>query len=216
MLIDKLLAWDYYEKKIPLYLRNSYGIVDHFIIVYECLTRVNDIEDTLIKALDIFDENYLTFINELDTSDTKDKSDILDKLGKLYGLNRDFDVTYLENSVEKTASLHLNNAELLKLIKARIIQNNYTGTYKESRELYEKIELPIYILQTYTAAYAYLFLDESSSYTLSENEKILFLAGFFTLKSMGIRYATATGDISELALWDSSIDSKSWDVGRWS
>lgn len=215
MLIDKLKEWKYYERKLPLYMRNSYGITEHFVILYELLLQLDKLEDEVMYALNVFDTNYLDFINSLDTSINKDKSDILDKLATLYGLTRDFDVTYEENNVVVSASLHLNNSELLKLIKARIIQNDYKGTYEESRYLYEKIGFPIYMLQTGEPAYAYLFLDVGQ-YTPTLNERILFLAGFFTLKSMGIRYATAIGQVVELAIYDSFINSRTWDNGHWS
>ena len=213
MLSDKLKSWEYYKNKLPLYIQNSYGIDEHFKIILSTLLQLDIVEDDVIKAFNIFDDNYLSYINSLDLSTTKDHSDILDKIGELYGVTRNFDVTYTESGTEKTGSLHLTNSEFLKLIKARLIQNSYSGTYEDSRKFYEMIDLPIYLFQSQNPAEVYVYLDESAQ--LTDNEKKMFLSNLFTITSMGITYITNISNIVRLFVWDSTIDNRFWDKGRW-
>lgn len=213
MIINKLKSWNYYKEKIPLYIQNSYGIVEHFKILFDLLVQMDLTEDDVLYGFNILDASYLTFINNLDDSDTKDSSDILNKIGLLYGVTRTFDVDYIENNETKTASLHLTNSEFLKLIKARIIQNNYDGSYIQSREFYDKMNLPVYLFQSANSAEVYVYLD--TSVPLTENEEKMFLANLFTIKSMGITYITSITEVVSLLIWDSTSEFRYWDKGRW-
>lgn len=213
MIINKLKSWNYYKEKIPLYIQNSYGIVEHFKILFDLLVQMDLTEDDVLYGFNILDAGYLTFINNLDDSDTKDSSDILNKIGLLYGVTRTFDVDYIENNETKTASLHLTNSEFLKLIKARIIQNNYDGSYIQSREFYDKMNLPVYLFQSANSAEVYVYLNTSVS--LTENEEKMFLANLFTIKSMGITYITSIIEVVSLLIWDSTSEFRYWDKGRW-
>ena len=213
MIINKLKSWNYYKEKIPLYIQNSYGIVEHFKILFDLLVQMDLTEDDVLYGFNILDASYLTFINNLDDSDTKDSSDILNKIGLLYGVTRTFDVDYIENNETKTASLHLTNSEFLKLIKARIIQNNYAGSYIQSREFYDKMNLPVYLFQSANSAEVYVYLD--ASVPLTENEEKMFLANLFTIKSMGITYITSITEVVSLLIWDSTSEFRCWDKGRW-
>lgn len=214
MIINKLKSWDYYKEKIPLYIQNSYGIVEHFKILFDLLVQMDLTEDDVLYGFNILDDGYLAFINNLDDSDTKDSSDILNKIGLLYGVTRTFDVNYIENNEAKTVSLHLTNSEFLKLIKARIIQNNYDGSYIQSREFYDKMNLPVYLFQSANSAEVYVYLD--TSIPLTENEEKMFLANLFTIKSMGITYITSITEVVSLLIWDSTSEFRYWDKGRWS
>lgn len=213
MIINKLKSWNYYKEKIPLYIQNSYGIVEHFKILFDLLVQMDLTEDDVLYGFNILDTGYLTFINNLDDSDTKDSSDILNKIGLLYGVTRTFDVDYIENKETKTASLHLTNSEFLKLIKARIIQNNYDGSYIQAREFYDKMNLPVYLFQSANSAEVYVYLN--TSVPLTENEKKMFLANLFTIKSMGITYITSITEVISLLIWDSTSEFRYWDKGRW-
>lgn len=212
MIIDKLKTWDYYKRKIPLYLQNSYGFVDHFKMLFDLLIQIDSTEDDVIKAFDVLNEIYLNYINSLPDA-TENDSDILDKIAALFGVSRNFDVSYIDNNILEKASLTLTNAELLKLIKARIIQNNYSGTYEETRQFYTNMGLPVYLFQSGSPAEVYVLLDNSIQ--LTENEQKMFLANLFTIKSMGIVYHTSITDIVSMLVWDSNISTRMWDVGRW-
>lgn len=213
MLANELRQWKYYENQLPMYFKNSYGMIEQFSMLYDILLHLDNLNLDINYALDIFDSNYETFIESQGITG----SDILDKLASLFGVSRNFDITYINNeNVEESASLSLTNTELIKLIKARIIRNNYAGTYEASRELYDKIQFPVYILQTGTPASAYVYLDTGSAVNISENEQKMFLAGLFTLDSMGITYKMAIGSIVDIAIWDSDTSTRTWDEGVWS
>lgn len=225
---DKVKTWDYYLKKLPLYLQNSYGFNDHFYILYELLYQIETASVELLRGLDLFDEtkqqNSDTYINYLKQF-TNDEYvfDLLDKIATIYNVNRKFDVTYIISDTssedfgkEKTYTLELTNKELLILILTKSILSAFDGTYYSARELYDKIKLPIYIY-TQDATNVKLILDtsitenpdESDIIVITENIKHMFNAGLFTLNSMGVNYTTETLKISTLAKWDES----KWDEG---
>lgn len=124
VLNDKLKSFSYYKYKLPVYLRQSEGFIEHFKIWYDLLVGkikqkynqstnefievlnnglVSSI-DILFNLLNIFDDNYLVTIEELAyASFTIDNtfnnykdyvSDILDKLAALFSLQRSFKVEY--------------------------------------------------------------------------------------------------------------------------
>lgn len=218
MILDKLKSWEYYYDKLPLYFKNSYGIVEHFKIWYDLIVLFDETEDDIINAFDIFNNDYFTLNNIVAT---EYESDLLDKIAYVFGVCRDFDVCYTDptnSSLTITKQLHLNNKLLLLLIKAIIIKNNYKGTYEETIEFYESINLPIYILNSANSAEAFVYFDKSSldlSYTDDEIENIyaMFYSGLFTLQSLGISYTMFVVEgMFEQIMWDISI----WDVARWS
>lgn len=212
MIKDKLKVWEYYKHKIPIYLQNSYGFVEHFKMLFDLLLQLDSTEDNLMKAFDVLNKNYLDYINSL-PGETGSDSDILEKIAELFGVSRNFDVEYTENSTKKSASLTLNNSELIKLIKARIIQNNFNGTYEESRNFYNNINLPVYLFQSGNNNEVYVLLDNSIK--LTDNEQKMFLANLFTIESMGIVYHTSITDIAHIFCWDMNNQNTYWDVGKW-
>ena len=63
---NKLQSFGYYVNKLPLYLQNSYGFIEHFRIWYETLTSgVVYTADEILNLLNIFDKNYLKYIDSL-------------------------------------------------------------------------------------------------------------------------------------------------------
>ena len=219
MILEKLKTWEYYQQKIPLFLKNSYGFEEHFKIFFDILKNCDEISDEVLSGFDLFNENYeknyIEKYEKLNNDDTY-SLDILDKIGKIYGINRYFDVKYIdENGQETTKELKLTNKELYKLILSKIILLNYDGTYSMARELYDKIGLPIYMF-TENSANVKLILDTGNQTTITQNIKDLFNANMFTLKSLGITYTIFEADISKLALYDSSDENLGWDKGIWS
>lgn len=201
MITGTLKEWNYYLNKLPLYLQNSYGFDEHFKILFDLLVRVDSLEDDILNQFNILSSTYVA------------KDDILDKIAELFGVRRTFDVTYKEDNVTKQAALTLTNSELLKLIKAQIINNNYDGTYETSNQFYRTMNLPVYLLQSGNPGEVYVMLDNSVQ--LTENEQIMFLANLFTIKSMGIVYNTSIVEISSVMIWDSNDSNRYWDEGRW-
>lgn len=219
MILEKLKTWEYYQNKIPLFLRNSHGMDEHFKIFFDILKNCDEISDEVLSGFDLFNENYeknyIEKYEKLNNDDTY-SLDILDKIGKIYGINRYFDVKYIdENGQETTKELKLTNKELYKLILSKIILLNYDGTYSMARELYDKIGLPIYMF-TDNSANVKLILDTGNQTTITQNIKDLFYANMFTLKSLGITYTIFEADISKLAIYDSTDENLSWDKGIWS
>lgn len=213
MIIDKLKQWKYYQQKLPLFLQNSYGVLDHFYIIFEILLQSDNVSEDILKGFDIFADDYSDYI--LKMSDNEYKLDILDKIGEIYGVSRYFNVRYVENNNIVIKALKLTNTELHKLILTKVIQTTYDGSYSNARELYEKINLPIYMLKNENDASVQLILD-LGKYNESENILDMFKANLFTLKSIGINYSTLMADISSLAEYDSNESKHYWDKGLWS
>lgn len=219
MILEKLKTWEYYQQKIPLFLKNSYGFEEHFKIFFDILKNCDETSDEILLAFDLFNENYeKNYIEKYEKLNNNDNYslDILEKIGKFYGINRYFNVNYIdENGQETTKELKLTNKELYKLILSKIILLNYDGTYSMARELYDKIGLPIYMF-TVDSANVKLILDTGNQTTITQNIKDLFNANLFTLKSLGITYTIFEADISKLALYDSNDENLGWDKGIWS
>ena len=204
-----LREFDYYKNKIPLYLQNSEGFIEHFRIWYDLLVSgVGNKSDILLNMLLIFDPNYLSYLESIDEDIQKDGyvCDILDKLGNIFGVNRYFKVTYEEAGEDKTEQLQLNNEEFLILIKGQIIKNYCEGTRQQIEEYYKSVGLQIYVqTDTTSTATANLYLTTGtagSSYDYSDNIKKMFLGGMLIIDSVGIKYQKAFIDTDRLLFWD--------------
>ena len=214
MISDKLKSWEYYYYKLPLYIRNSYGITSHFKLFYDLLVQMDKVEDSLLYIFNVFD-NADKYLKAVSDGPNGYESDVLEKIGSLFGVNRVFDVKYKKDDAEVTKSLRLNNSEFLILIKSQIIKNNYKGTFEESLQYYKLIGLPIYLLNSVNPAELLLYLNETEG-KFSQNIMDMFLANLFTLESMGITYQPLTTNIEALAIWDEDNALRNWDYGRWS
>src|SRR5574344_727735 len=106
MSIDKLKDFAYYRNKLPIYMQNAPGIVDQFYVLFQFLQEHDIAEDMLLKSIDIFNPDYLDYINSLDDSATGNKSDILDKLGELYGVSRSFSAPYKYQNVDYDGNVY--------------------------------------------------------------------------------------------------------------
>lgn len=218
MLIEKLKNFSYYYKKLPLYMRNSYGIKEHFKIIWSVMIQLETIQENVLDAMNILQSNYLQdIVAKYDNVNGYDFK-VLDYIAALYGVNRDLSVSYIRHSdkAQVNMQLHLTNAELYMLIKSRIIQNNYDGSYEQVREYYKQIDLPVYVC-TSNNAECYLYLDKG---IVSGNIYQLFMANLLTIKSMGIIYITQEIDISKIGIWASMSamisSNNAWDVALWS
>lgn len=219
MLIDKLKAWEYYYKKLPLYMRNSYGIKEHFEIIWNVMIQLESTQENILDIINLLQDDYITnVISKYDDVDSYD-FEFLDIIGSLYGVNRSLNVEYIDNYTEKTIrkKLYLTNKEFYMLIKARIVQNNYDGTFEQARAYYENIGLPMYMFTGTNPAECYLYLGMNDN--TSNNIRDLFMANLLTLKSVGITYIRYQIDISKMAIWadknDIANNNNSWDVSVW-
>lgn len=219
MLIDKLKEWEYYYKKLPLYMRNSYGIPEHFEIVWNVMMQLEMTQEEVLDAMNLLQDDYVSnVIAKYDDANGYDFS-FLDVIGSLYGINRYLNVSYVDSYTGKTINkkLYLTNKEFYMLIKARIVQNNYDGTFKQARKYYENIGLPMYMFTGANPAECYLYLGFNDNVT--DNIRDLFMANLLTLKSVGITYIRYQIDITKMAIWANKIDApnnnNSWDVSVW-
>lgn len=219
MLKSKLLSWSYYERKIPLYILNAYGVQEFFKIMVNFLINQDSVEDDICKAFDIYDKNYKEFMNNHDSSNYN--YNFLDLIASLYGVSREFGVEYRDNLNRlQKKDLYLTNEELLTLIKVRIIQNNFNGTYEETRKFYDNINLPVYLIHSTNPAEAYVFIasnnPDGTKNNMTDNMRAMIFAGLFTIKSMGITYHVDIRDLATVAIWDSENDRRKRDAGVWS
>lgn len=216
MLIDKLKDWDYYCNKLPLYVRNSYGIKEHFEILYELMLTLDSNEDDICDCFNFLQNDYENKIIKKYSSLNAYDFTFLDMIASIYGISRALDVKYTDkdnNVIEK--QLRLNNKELYTFIKTRIIQNNYDGSYKQAIEYYKSIGLNVQMFFDPTeAAKCDIYLDVSVS-SASENIQALFLAGMLTLKSVGITYKEMIVSFDNTGIWDGADSHGKWNVATW-
>lgn len=215
---EKVKDFQYYLDKIPIYLKNSYGFVEHFKIWHELLVGsvenpggITTNSEILLNLLNIFDEDYLEYIGNLEDSGSTEEDiggthcDILDKIGSIFGVTRYFKISYIKQGVPHiNEQIILNNKDFLILIKSRIIKNYCDGTLKQINELYKSIGLPLFVLNSTIPATAELYLakrSESKDYDYSENIEKLFLAGELEIESMGVNYLRSSLNLDRLLFW---------------
>lgn len=213
ILSDKLKSFDYYKKKLPLYLQNSYGFAEHFRIWQEVLKdSVVKTADEILQLIDIFDKNYIAYINSL-KSDESDTTQMLDFLAELFGQQRKF--------MHNNQIITLTDEELCLLIKTQIIKNYFSGTREELLNLYKSIGLRVFYLTTghakCTVYLAYTSEDidpDADQYPYmyySPNIRTMFAIGMLTIESLGITYAYSEIEFGSMLIWDIS----NWDEGVW-
>lgn len=217
---DILKTFDYYKNKLPLYLQNDEAFLEHFRIWYDFLvgessnTGVAGIEDTLLSLINIFDDNYLEFINSLkeDPNDDTETSDILDKLGNIFNIKRNFSVTYKVNNVLTTFPIELNDKDFITFIQAQIIKNYSDGSYKQMREFYDKAGLYI-LFASDSPASTRVYLINTPEKTYSNNIRHIFAGGLLTIESMGITYDYSEQSIEDMLIWNEKDDSDEYGWG---
>lgn len=224
LILDKLQSLDYYINKLPIYLRQSYGFIEHFKIWHEILVGQSDTTgvvgsaNTLLHLLNIFDKDYLTYISNLEGSGKSEDepygtvSDMLDKIAHLFAVKRKFTITDKNNNI---VSFSLNNEDLLILIKAQIVKNYCDGSREIISKYYKDVGLLVLTKTSGSAQVNLQLIDktkEGNVHQYSDNVRTMFLNNLLTIESMGIIYTTAILDLSSAMLWDTY---KTWDEGEW-
>lgn len=219
----KLQSFDYYRSKLPLYLQNSEGFEEHFKIWYDFLvgsydeiTESRTDNNGVIGSL----EEVLRAINVFSDDFPIENSDMLDKLGSIFGLSRYVNLTYSDSEgLHENESIVLSNDEFLLLIKAQIIKDYFDGSYVQAKEYYENANLFIVTKNDTSPASLLVYLNNipDSQYSYSENVQKLFLAGKLNIKSMGIKYNYAIQDLNSVLIWKNTdgADVHGWDGGQW-
>lgn len=234
LLPKELRSFRYYERKLPLWLRNDEAFVQHFRLWYELCMGLGDetnniaikefsgiapSSDLLLYLLNIYSDDFLSIVSEL-SDDTNSQFDLIDKLGELFGLKRTFSIDYYDSpsDVEKThLTITLTDSEYITLIKAQIIRNYCNGSYEQILQYYVDANLEIIMINSdeYDASVnAYL----NNNANLTDNIKALFKAGFLTVESLGIHYTYLISDILNTLLWadvNGQKSLKTWDEGVW-
>lgn len=211
---EQLKSFNYYKNKLPLYLRQSNTFQEHFRIWYEILvgdgsTGVVGNGEILLNMLNIFSDDYFTFLATIEGSSATDtSSDILDKIANLFGESRYCTVSYQHNGTDYNEQLTLTNEELLILIKARIVQNYCDGSLEQINAYYSDIGLNIKVQTSDDAATANLYLIFYEERPLSNIDK-MFLSDKLTIRSMGIMYRQQLLVPSNILIWDSINEAQS-------
>lgn len=218
---DVLKSFDYYVEKLPMFLQESYGFIEHFRIWHDVLNATISASDETLCLLNIFDSDYLDKIRDLPDSGSTGptnygtKSDILDKLGKFFGVNRTFSCTYEDTSGTRTDQLTLNNEDFLLLIKGQIIKNYCEGTYEQLVQYYQNAGLRVFIITSSENATSALHLVELDEGDYSDNVKKMFKAGLLRIASVGIKYNDYLVKLTGFLTWDGELGGDVWDVGVW-
>ena len=202
MIISKLINYDYYLNKLPLYLQDSSTFPEHFKIWFELLTNVDSYGDEQLNLVNIFDVNYLNNYGNI-------CDEFLDLLGKLYGVARNLIV-----NIEGIQSpLNLSQYEFLILIKAQIIKNFWDGTRKTLEDFYYNSKIPIVSITDDSAMCRnILVLNYYTGWERNSNLHKLYKAGFLTIESLGIYNTYADYDETlEIGIWGQSR----WSQARW-
>lgn len=213
LLPEKLMDFKYYRQKLPLYLQNSEGFVEHFKIWYDLLVGQQDEKTGVVGSL----ESVLSKINIFSDDFVNDSSDMLDKLGALFGVSRRLVVTYQNNGTSTTEELNLDNDDFLYLIKAQIIRNYSDGTYAQANEYYNNAKLFVLTKNDDTPGRVRIYLNDisDSSYSYSDNVKKMFLSGLLNIKHLGIQYLYSIQNLRQILIWDNADSEITWDGGQW-
>lgn len=238
---EEVSSFSYYEKLTPLYLQNSETFMKHFEIFYEmgflpegsqllCNQALCDevvvgqsrfsvlnLGIELFKFLDIFTVlNPTRRYEDVVYITNSTKSDVLDKLAKLFGISRNFSIPDLVGEDEDaTKEISLNDSDLLMLIRCQVIKNFFNGTFEDLLRCYKLINLPILPLtDSINPAHCKIYLLLSNIYEVSQNVKDMFLAGLLSIESMGIYYTYAIQVAENIAVFDSTLSSSSFDLGQ--
>lgn len=172
--------------------------------------------DKILDLINVFDDNYLNQLDLLKT-DLSEDSDILDKIGSLFGLKRNFSVSYNNHTYE----LQLDDAELLLLIRCMIIKNNCDGSREMLQDFYEKAGLKV-VMKTSGNGTVEMTLLKSASYNYSENAEHMFLSGLLNIECVGIAYSYVAANLEDILIWQGydinglyHEGQNFWDIGEW-
>lgn len=222
-----LREFRYYEKKLPLYLRNDDCFIEHFKLWYDLMMGngdddmgiainefcgVSPTSDLLLYLLNIYDVDFLKTITQLYGYDVNKGSALLDEIGNLFGLKRSFSFKYNDGGEKIQTTVSLTDAEFLMLIKGQIIRNYSDGSYEQAMQYYQDANIEILpVNSTSYNATVDAYLNKLD--TLSDNIIKLFKGGFLTIEHLGIHYTYSVFDLLNILLWtteDGALGNGTW------
>ena len=217
----KLLTSDYYKDQLTLLLRNSYGVPEQIDLYVKILNVINTRLHDIFNALGTYNSSdkhwhiNIEAINKLSTTE----SDLLDKIAEIVGCSRYY--SFL--------SKPLNNTELYILIRFRIMQNNFMGTYEELSQIYKKFikdtEYSDFEIDYYTSNEEPLtcivalnmdniIKDDGTVKDEYQNLYLLFQHDLLLVKSLGVTYNKLYETKSSMAFFDKYPTSIDEDTGE--
>lgn len=214
--MKEIETWEYYENKLPLYIKNSFGLVDHFKTYFAIFNNFINVREKFYKDANIMNIN--TYKDDISNIN----KDVLDKIGSLYGLSRKFKFKYTLNNKETTVDTStlnngrgLNDKEFLRYIQIHILNQYFDGTNSSLYLMYRRNNIPIYYIYGNDPAECNIYYIKDSPNELSEVEEGMFYAGLYTVKSMGIKYNYSIST-SLVGIWDLEGNEKGvWNKAYW-
>lgn len=206
----------------------------HSIINKPDVTHLESYDTTPLKHRFIYDSKTRKFTSELserleDYHYWNDEmySQVLDFIGKSFGVNRMIKIKWLANTPEYGGHVYyennkdkndhyvrLNNYNYLKLIRFQIIKNNTNGTREDMNELYKSIDLPISIYNSpdgidliaelhFELKYLNKGGNSNNEYNVNYMDKQMFLNGYYDMDILGVsitRFASFAEYVSNYAM----------------
>lgn len=201
MIKEDLLDFKYYLDRLSKFMQESYGINEQVKIFWSLLKQVNDCYDEFFKEVDFYHHNF------------ESGNGLLDKIGNIFGCQRCFTIPVFDSNeaVASYIKVDLTDEEYLLYIKTQVIKQNFTGDRKTLQELYStyingRIQQGLIDLR-----FLYITIDDEVNGATcniywdidnpSDNLKNLFLNGYLTIESMGIRYRRIVLNFNQLAYY---------------
>lgn len=211
---NKLRTLKYYVQHLSMFMRESFGMIDHINSYVMCLQAVFQCFDDFFAKYDIYSDNYFTSENE----EVSETYDILNKIGAMFGLNRNMTINWREEPINELPidgqrNITLNNYDFLIYIKCQITKQNFDGRQMTLQELYDTQLRYSPIDLIYNIAYqneqivpmnCYIYFSNFREHSL--NLRNLFLDGKLAIESMGIKYIRSCVEANLLLMWTNKDD----------
>lgn len=121
MIKKELLDANYYINKLSMFMRESYGIIPQINILIDWINSVDKTSDLIASILDIWNEDYLTMVEEICGTGESEKPFLpLDVIASIVGCSR-------ENIIEVPTDPEIQ--EVYTEIDGGTFQFSLTGTY---------------------------------------------------------------------------------------
>ena len=203
LLKEKLLQWNYYFFKVPLYLQESslndnpqMGISGHMKMFFDILINSNEEGSKILEAFNITDPDYFSNLNLIGVTANGTEFEFLDNLAELYGLSREMKFSGYD--------ITLTNKQLIQLLEIKIFQINWEGNRKDFLKLYDSLNIPIeFYIDKYIPGKIITVLNQNQ---VAQNIWLLYnYTDLLLINIAGVQYEKYSGQIPEnLGIFDVS------------